>query len=339
MIAPPPHRFGHAVMVMPASDYRRNRARWLTARRGGLGATDTAAILGLSDYATALDVYLEKTGTGEPEDFTSDQAIAGQMLEAPVARRTVKDHPWLGKLVPTPGLLAHPDYPWMLATVDYGLAPRGSKDAPVTELLEVKTTQEQVYRKKWIDGVPPARILIQCQQQLAVTGLRTCWVTCMRRDSGKMDPPYRVDRSQAVIDRIIHYAGTWWADHIVAGVRPEPVFADADKLAGLFPADESLDPLPATPELEFALNIIADARIKTKAAAESEKHAKFIIKTALENRTVITAADGSVLATWKPQTVRRLNQEKLAADHPGLLDQYKEATIQAGTLRLIKEDS
>jgi putative phage-type endonuclease len=339
MKAPQLHGFGHAVMVLPASDYRRDRMRWLTARRAGLGASDTAAILGLNDYSTALDVYLEKTSTSEPVDSTSDAATAGQMLETPVARRTVREHPELGKLVTSPGLLAHPDHPWMLATVDFGLAPRGQQDAPVTALLEVKTTQERHYRNKWIDGRPPDGILIQAQQQLAVTGYQTCWVTCMRRDTGRMDPPFRVDRSETVIEQIIHYAGTWWADHIEAGVQPDPVFRDYDSLAGLFPADESLDPLPVTPELETALADLAHARARAKNAAADEAHAKFLIKLALENRTAISAPDGTVLATWKPQTVRRLNTERLAADHPGLLDQYKEPKIQPGTLRLTKEDS
>ena len=38
------------VLVLAADDYRRDRALWLKARRDGLGASDTAAILGLNSY-------------------------------------------------------------------------------------------------------------------------------------------------------------------------------------------------------------------------------------------------------------------------------------------------
>lgn len=338
-MAPQLHGFGQAVMVIPASDYRRNKARWLVARRSGLGATDTAAILGLSSYATALDVYLEKTATGAPAETTSDQAEAGHMLEAPVARRTVREYPDLGKLVTSPGLLAHPDHPWLLATPDYGLAARGNRDAPVTELLEVKTTRENVYRKTWINDVPPARILIQCQQQLAVTGFQTCWVTCMRRDSGKMGVPYRVDRSEQVIEQIIHYAGTWWAEHVVAGVPPEPVFEDVDKLSGLYPGNDALEPLPATPELFAAITQLAAARARARVAAKDEAEAKLFIAKALSGgHTAIADEFGDVLATWKPQTVRKFDQKGFAGDYPALYEQYKIPTEQRGPLLITKED-
>jgi putative phage-type endonuclease len=332
------HGFGHALLVIAASEYRRNKAKWLAARRSGLGATDTSAILGLSSYATALDVYLDKTSAAAPEDSASDQAMAGQMLETPVARRTIRENPELGKLVPTPGLLAHPEFHWLMATPDFGLAARGSKE--VTALLEVKTTQENVYRKTWLGDVPPHRILIQAQQQLLVTGLQTCWVTCMRRDSGRMAPLYRVERSERVAGQIIGYAGAWWAHHIIEGVAPDPVFRDLDKLAELFPADESLEPLPATPELLAAIRDLAGARIRSRVAKADEDAAKLVIESALAGgQTAIADAAGDVLVTWKPMTERRLDQARLAKDHPGLLEQYKTPRTRRGSLLIIKEDS
>jgi putative phage-type endonuclease len=324
MAGPQFHGFGHAVLVIPASEYRRDKGRWLAARRSGLGATDTAAILGLSSYRTALDVWLDKTATGEPVEVTSDPALAGQMLEAPVARRAVRENPWLGKLVSTPGLLAHPDHPWLMATPDYGLAARKDRNAPVSALLEVKTTQEGVYRKAWANDVPPPHILIQCQQQLAVTGYSTCWVTCMRRDTGRMAPVYQVERSEQVIEQILHYAGTWWEDHIIAGKRPEPVFEDVDKMAGLFPADITAEPLPVTEELEWAVKDLTTARQRIKAAEEDEARARFTIQKALGDKTALADSAGEILLTWKETAPRMsLDQKALAADHPAIYQQYR----------------
>jgi putative phage-type endonuclease len=311
-------------LVLAADDYRRDRGLWLKARRAGLGASDTAAVLGLNTYRTPLDVWLEKTATADPvDDELSEAAAWGHILETPVARRTVKKHPHLGKLVPTPGLLAHPEHPWMLATVDFGLAARGSRTAPVRALLEVKTTSVHNYRHNWIDGVPPAGIQVQTQQQLAVTGLDECWVTCfVGGDSGpgKLAEPYRITRSDEVIRQIVQYAGMWWADHVVAGVRPEPTFLDADKLALLYPADESLDALVMDGPLEETLAAYLDAKRRADAAALRADELKFRLQKAMGERTALAWPDGQVAATNKDQTRKSLDKKALAAERPDVLE-------------------
>jgi predicted phage-related endonuclease len=112
------------------------------------------------------------------------------------------------------------------------------------------------------------------------------------------------------------------------------VFQDADKLAALFPADEALEPVTATPHLDAQLAAVAEARANIKIWETAEARAKFAIETALKGRTAIVSASGDILATWKPQTVRRLNQRKLAADHPELLEKYKEPVTGRGALRI-----
>jgi len=318
------------VLVLAAEDYRKDRGRWLAARKSGLGASDTAAILGLNNYRTALDVWLEKTAPAAPADDELSEATAwGHILEAPVARRTVKKHPHLGKLVPTPGLLAHPRHPWMLATVDYGLAARGGRDNPVVALLEVKTTSVHNYRRNWLEGVPPAGIQVQVQQQMAVTGMEECWVTCgVGGDAGPMRlaEPFRVARSERVIDQLVQYAGKWWADHIVAGVRPEPVFADAAKLASLYPADESLDALTLTPDLEDHLAKYLDAKRRAREAKDEADRASYAMRLAMGSRTAIADLDGEVVARCKTQVRRTLDKKALAADRPDVLEVVTEYT-------------
>jgi putative phage-type endonuclease len=336
-----PHGFGGR-LILAASDYRRDRARWLEARRSGLGASDTAAVLGLNPYRTALDVWLDKK-TGDPVEEGSDATEAGQRLESTIARWTVSKYPHLGKLIPTPGLLRHPEFHWMLATPDFGLAPRGRAGAQVSALLEVKTTSVRSYRRYWTDGNPPAMVQVQVQQQLAVTGHDMAWVACFVGGDGgpgRLMEPVPIDRNPEVIGQIIGYGGAWWMHHILEGVRPEPVFQDADKLAALFPADEALEPVTATPELDAQLATIAEARAQIRNWEAAEARAKFAVETALKGRTSIVSASGDILATWKPQTVRRLNQRKLAADHPGLIEQYKEPVTGRGALRITTlEDS
>ena len=45
-----------------------SRKSWLEARRGGLGGSDSAAIVGVDPYRSALQVYAEKTDLIEPQE-------------------------------------------------------------------------------------------------------------------------------------------------------------------------------------------------------------------------------------------------------------------------------
>lgn len=324
-------------LVLPAAAYRRNRGLWLKARRSGLGASDTATILGLNSWGTALEVWQEKTSTLPPDDSDlSDAAAAGNMLEHPVAVGTVKRWPHLGKLAPTPGLLAHEEHPWMLATLDRLLVERG-RGGRLLSILEVKTTSDRNYRARWIDGLPPAAIQVQVMQQLAVTGMPFAWVTCYLRDSGKFTDPVRIERNEDVIGQLIHYGGMWWHDHVVRGVRPEPTFGDLRQLGDLWPADAAADAITAGPELEQVVADLIDAKRRKAVAEAAEDLAAFKLQTAMKERTGVVDAAGELLVTWKPQTSRRLDQKALKAARPEIAAEFSPAKVSR-VLRVSKKE-
>ena len=47
----------------------KDRAEWLEARKDGLGASDAAALLGLSPWKTNVQLWEEKCGLVIPEDI------------------------------------------------------------------------------------------------------------------------------------------------------------------------------------------------------------------------------------------------------------------------------
>ena len=61
------------------------KAEWLRLRRNGIGGSDAAAIMGLSPWRTAMDVWLEKTGEFTRDDEENEQMYWGTVLEAVVA--------------------------------------------------------------------------------------------------------------------------------------------------------------------------------------------------------------------------------------------------------------
>lgn len=313
-------------LILPGSAYARDRRPWLAARRSGLGASDTAAILGLNDWRTPLEVWQEKTSTADVVDTSpSIAAEMGGRNEAHIARMVSRDNPEIGKIAPTPGLLRHPDHPWMLATLDRVLVARRVTPLRALSLLEIKTTSRWNYKAHWLEGWPPTSVLVQVQQQLAVTGLPFAWVACWF-DHQQQPSLVKVDRNDAVIATMIDAAEAWWETHVVGGVRPAPVRADLAGLGRLWPGDPDLKPIIADDALLDAAGRLAAAKTAIKAHEEVRDQAEFEIKTRMKEHTHLIGDDRSVLVTWKPGTTTRLQGKALAAAHPDLVREFQKTT-------------
>jgi putative phage-type endonuclease len=140
-------------------------ADWLAARRRGIGASEAAAVLGLSKFLSPMDVWSDKVGLAEPR-AELERMKWGKRLQRPIAegyaeetRRTLID--------PGPYTLVRSvPYPWLVASPDYLLEPTGEQRGRGT--LDVKNSSVFM-RQDWADE-PPLVYQIQVQQQLLVTG-------------------------------------------------------------------------------------------------------------------------------------------------------------------------
>lgn len=307
-------------LVLPAAAYRRDRRPWLEARRTGLGASETATILGLNDWHTPYSVWLSKV-TPSGEGYASEAAEWGSALEAVIARKVSTRHPELGKIAPTPGLLRHPDHPWMLATLDRLLVPRGVRNPEPTALLEVKTVSDFMYRARWIDGVPPPHVLVQTQQQLAVAGIARAYIAVLIGGQ-KMPEPYPVDRDERVIEQLVTYGGTWWKEFVEAHRPPELTFADRAALALRYPGNVDLGPLVADDDMLATFSRFMDARRREAEAKAEKEAAAFLIQKAMGDRTRLVDADDRLLATWSPTLTNKLDTPALNKAHPHIAAEF-----------------
>ena len=64
----------------------KTREEWLSKRNIGIGASESAAILGLSPWKTANDLWLEKTGNRMPKDLSDDPYIQKGVRLEPALR-------------------------------------------------------------------------------------------------------------------------------------------------------------------------------------------------------------------------------------------------------------
>lgn len=121
---------------------------WLAYRRRGIGGSDVAAILGISPFRTARDLYDDKLNIASVADDAGNWVALemGHLLEPLVARIFAKKTGL--EVFQIKKMFQHPQYPFMLADVDYFVRLPNGKIA----ILEIKTTNYNAKDHWWKDG-------------------------------------------------------------------------------------------------------------------------------------------------------------------------------------------
>ena len=118
-----------------------DHALWLEERRKGIGGSDVAAIMGLSPWKTAYQIYQDKRG--EVKDFEGSAVMDWGKRMEPAIRQWYSDQ--TGRSVRLPDkILYHPVHQFMLASLD------GFTDD--NRVVEIKTAR---YSKDWGAGNKP----------------------------------------------------------------------------------------------------------------------------------------------------------------------------------------
>jgi putative phage-type endonuclease len=213
-----------ARLILPAGDLDdpEYKARWDEVRRGGIGGSEVAKILGLNKYAGARHVYEEKHGRPVPMDAQlSEYAEMGQEIEDFISYMFTKRTGI--PAVPTPGTLANIDRPWMRSNVDrYALDPEtGEVDAPV----ELKN-RSAYQLEDWKDGVPDAPAL-QVHWNMAVGGWSYGWAVALV--GGNTLRYHRIERDEELIGLITETCGRWFQKHVIEGYPPPADGLEASK--------------------------------------------------------------------------------------------------------------
>ncbi len=264
-----------------------------------IGGSDAAAVLGLSRWATPMQVWAEKTGTVKREDI-GDQlpVIVGTELESLVIKlfcdKTGK------KIKPgTPATVTHPKYDFIRANPDALLL---DEDAG----LEAKTASGWK-AKEWEGEDIPQEYKIQCLHNMAVTGKKKWYLACLI--GGNQDFRWvEVNWDEKVISQMMEREVDFWKKYVAPKVMPTMVHRnDDDVLFKMFPEGNDPDAL----ELGAAANKIADSILALqtdKAVLEGFiKKEKNALKAMLGDHAI--AETDRYRITWKKQTTRRFKPD------------------------------
>lgn len=145
-----------------------SRAEWLTARLGGVGASESAALFGLSPWHSRFSLWAEKTGLVPPVELDEEWLEWGLLLEEPIAQRYAKRTSRRIWRAGEWAIAQHSTLPIMRATPDRWVIEAPDRDG--RGVLQIKNAG--FFRADaWDDG-PPDFIQAQVQHELAVTGFR-----------------------------------------------------------------------------------------------------------------------------------------------------------------------
>lgn len=213
-----------------------DRAAWLQWRAADLTASDIAAVAGVDEYRTALQVYGEKTGRLMPQGETNLMR-RGRWMEgaALIAFRELRPD-W--HIVPAGIYIRDPELR-IGATPDFIAEP---PDENVLVNVQVKTVTRAAH-ERW-EGRPPLGYQLQTLTEGLLLDAARSELACLVLDTYSADMIfYDVPRHPKAEAELVRIAREFWAN-IAAGKMPKPDYKrDAGVLAELYPPDAT-EPAP-----------------------------------------------------------------------------------------------
>jgi putative phage-type endonuclease len=199
--------------IEPATD----RAAWLERRRRGIGASEIAAVMGLSPFATPLDVYASKLGLTPDQPETMPMRI-GTALE-PTLKRLYEEE--TGHAVPWTQVEMESAYhPFLIATLD------GVRDD--NRVIEFKSAGSGRARELGEDGSDelPDHWILQGHHQLMVHDSDTMDFAVLTGGRSLDFRIFTVRRDERVCAAILEAARAFW--DMVLSRNPPPISAPSD---------------------------------------------------------------------------------------------------------------
>lgn len=284
-------------------------------RRKYIGGSDIAAILGISPWKTAYQLWQDKTQPAMPENNDPERLKVlnrGKRLEPYILDMIRSEHGL--EITAANKRYIDQDVPYFASEID---AEAGDLN------IEIKTVHPFKIKEWGEQGTDalPLHYIAQVQWGMGITKRQQCDVFALIGDDLKR---YSVLADQELIDAMRVKANDFWVNHVTTLAPPPP--AGEEDLYALYPTDSG--ETRAIDTDGDALAAINDLRIFKQQAADIGvriSECEQIIKTAMGDASVLTLA-GKKVCTWKTQTALRFDSRAFAVAHSDLYEQFLKTT-------------
>lgn len=248
----------------------------LAMRRTGISSSDVAAIVGLSPWETAHDVYAKKRGLVPDEEPTLRMRM-GTALEDLLAELYTER---TGQALVRTGLTyKSPHSAWMLATPDR-FRPVAYPSLGPIHLAELKLAGDRLSEDWGADGdAVPDYVRCQCAWQMAVLEADRCDVAAIVGDEFKV---FFLVRNLALESTLVDACAAFWRD-TTRGIAPPVDGSPGSRrlLEALYHEQPPPTVLRATGPLERHIDRYVDAADALKAWEASKEEAANQIRAAM----------------------------------------------------------
>lgn len=303
-----------------------------------LGGSDAAAVMGLSPWATPVELWQQKTGRApKPKVTQARQRMfdRGHKLE-PFIRDMVidklRDQGLDVELLTSNARYVDPEYSFLRCEVDFELLLRGSTVIG-SKIVEFKgehinadaKSVSGFARQKWGDVDTedvPIEYAAQFMHGLMVTGRRYCLVAALRSfDEVDIFWTVRDDETIAGMrQRLVRF----WVDHVQTTRAPDPI--DFDDIKALFPTDDG-GAVEATKDIAEKVDRLRKTRDEIKRLQEIEEALAFEVGNYIRPRTWLTV-NGRPVMSWKGQRSTRLDIDAFRSAHPDWFAMFAQTGVQ-----------
>lgn len=201
-----------------------------TDRTKFLGGSDIAALLGISPWKNAVDLWIDKTTPRREDGRNFAAKRRGSRLEPYVLDMIREEH---GLAIARRNeRYVDPDVPFFAAEVD-----AETEDGENIEIKTVHPFKAGEWGQAQTDELP-LHYVAQVQWGLGITRREVCKVFALIGDDLR---PYVVTRDDELVDNLRERARAFWTDHVLTGVRPPFDFANSrtlETLAKLYPGTD-----------------------------------------------------------------------------------------------------
>ena len=296
-------------------DFTRERTKYL-------GGSDIGAILGLSKYRSAVDVWMEKTGkTVSLKD--SLPLRFGQFAEDFVAREYALATGYA--LIKHEKAMIHPQYAYMQGHIDRLVAEeRGAlmnAQGQARRILECKTANpfaQSDWGEIGTDQVP-LTYLVQCAWYMMLSNIDQTDLAVL---FGNADfRIYAIQRDAELEQMIFERAIDFWGNHVVKDIPPKAVSElDYQQLFRQSSPSKTIEADSETAELIQKLGNLNQHIAQYELEVSQMKQG---IMARMQDAEVLKL-QGKTLATWRaPKPTLRIDSKRLTEEHPDLVALYQ----------------
>lgn len=266
-------------------------------RKGFIGSSDIAAVMGLSRWKSPLALWAEKTGEIEPADLSDVEAVEWGIRHEPlIAEKFAEKHNV--KLMAYKKRFIHKDYDYMQCELDRIIV--GTDEA-----VEVKNVGAWK-AKEWMDEDIPQEYILQHIWALGLSKRQKGNFAVLIGGQKYIDKKIAFD--QGLFDKQVEAAKDFWENYVLKKVAPIALGLDNEDIVNLYP-HHSEEMIEATKELEDEIARRQELSMHIKEMGKEKDEAEARIKQVIGTSLGIQTAKYKVV--WKTQIRKSVDTDKM----------------------------